>query len=381
MAITEYYVSAAGAGTNSGADAANALTWAQMITQINALGAGGGAGRRYNYAGTSARTTTNDNITVGGTVANPLIIRGCSSLSSITDGNQGRTSTNGPLITTNFGVLTYTSGRLNLTSYTVIENISISASSLNNYLLFVAFYALIHHCDLVISGTGGASARAIGLSDVGASAIDCDVSNTCTTAVAAITVAGSGTKIVGCRINCTNAVGIGYTAAYGAIVDNIIANSVTGISLTAGAGNSGSILVYHNTIYNCSAEGILFPNSASTTGIMIAMNNHIQDCGQSIDSAYAATANLSVWWAYNRTDNTSPDAGFADWQTASDYGNITTATALEYPGSGDYNLTAGTSAIGAGFPKYASMGALQKSASGGSALHLGSLGKTGIGAF
>lgn len=364
MAITEYYVSATGAGSQNGT-LGNDLTWAGMITQINSLGAGGGAGRRYNVKGTHARTTTADALTVGGTAASPLIIRGYSS--SITDGNQGRSSNNGPLVTTNFGVVTYTTGRLTLGTFTVLESMDVSATSLNNSVIDVPLNSLLVRSNVSISGTGGGSTRAVRLDGVAAAVIDSDFSNTCTTAAAAVLCSGLGNRVIASRVACPNGPAVVVTAGYSAILDNIIADCTIGVSLTSTSSNGVTTTIYGNTFYDCSSECILLPNSVNADDLPIVMNNHMQDNQQSIDSGYAATNDLCVWWSHNREDNTAASDGFDDWQTASNTGNVTTATALEYPGSGDYNLSSGALAIGAGLPKFRSMGALQVSASGGTA--------------
>jgi hypothetical protein len=106
MAITEKYVSDAGAGAHDGSSAVNAFSWAEMITDINA---GSKAGNRYNVikgAGAIARTTTTDTISGSGSATSPIIIRGYNS--GITDGFQGRAASGGALVTTNMPVITYT---------------------------------------------------------------------------------------------------------------------------------------------------------------------------------------------------------------------------------------------------------------------------------
>jgi hypothetical protein len=257
---------------------------------------------------------------------------------------------------------------MSVATYTLVECLNISATSLNNFILDVGANSLVTSCNFASSGTGGGSARCKRLDANATAAVDCDFSNTCTTAANAVLAAAAQTnRILACRISCTNGPGITVSGAYGTVIGNIIYSSTVGISLTSTSANGASVLIANNTIYNCSTAGIQLPNSAAADDLPICFNNHIQDCGKSIDSLYSATADLQVFWAYNRTDNTSPDSGFTDWQAATNRGNVATATATEYVNAGarDFNLATGTLGRNAGWPKYASMGALQLDAAAG----------------
>jgi hypothetical protein len=115
MAFTEKYVTNSGAGTADGSSLANAWSWATMLTSLS-------AGQRANVQGAITRTTSSDVFTNAGTAANPMGLRGINSTLDDLEAN-GRTR-GGALVTTNFPVITYTTGNLTLPGPMVLEHLS-----------------------------------------------------------------------------------------------------------------------------------------------------------------------------------------------------------------------------------------------------------------
>ena len=109
MAYTERYVTDAGAGANDGTSLANAWSWATMLTSIV-------GGERANVIGAISRSTNTDVFSNNGTASAPIALRGMNSVLGDLDA-LGRTSNSGALITTNFPVFTYTTGRLKAPQY------------------------------------------------------------------------------------------------------------------------------------------------------------------------------------------------------------------------------------------------------------------------
>jgi hypothetical protein len=202
MAITEKYVSSAGAGAHDGSSEADAFSWAEMVTDINA---GGKAGNRYNVKGTISRTTTTDTITGDGTATSPIIIRGYSSV--IGDGYQGRSGSNGALVTTNLPAITYTTGRLNASGadFIIWESLSISGAP-SNPLLMIGADCAVTRCVIVNSST---NASAIGLTLAArAVVIDNDISLTGGSGGSAAINSSTSARILANRINGGPAAGI-----------------------------------------------------------------------------------------------------------------------------------------------------------------------------
>ena len=365
MPITERYVTADAPGGGDGSSG-NAWTWVESLT--NAV-----AGDRVNVkSGTYSRTTSVETPTNTGTAASPIVWRGYNS--SITDGYQGRSGGNGALVTTNFPLISYTSGRFISKGYTFFEAMRFEASSLNNFVVDAVLNSHLISCVINTSGTGGGSARCARLDAVYVSAINCDFSNTCTTAAGAILLSNNANRVLFCRINCTNGQAITCNGASPFICGNVIFNSVVGVDITAVLASAATIV--NNTIYNCSTSAVRVMNSATADDIPVLINNHITDCGQGLLSLYAGTGNLPIITGWNRTrDNTSADSGFADWLTATNYNLVTTDTggaSTDYTnaGSGDFTLIANAPGVGAGLFSPASIGAFQRSASGGGGLLL-----------
>lgn len=361
MAITEKYVSVAGGGAHDGTSEANAYTWAEMITAINAAA---GNSFRYNVkAGTYTLTTTVDSITVAATAANPIIIRGYSS--TIGDANLGRTNTNGPLITTNMPAITYTTGYLDgsAATFVLFESLNITSAEVTNSKATLISGADCETQNCAIANTAN-NTNARGLRQAGAFSIirDCDVSATANSSARGLVIVTTGThKIIGCRITATN---IGVDVANvgnWSLLQSTIFGCVTGVSHVTSTASGAQI--YGCTIAGCTTGIGLASNQIRITieGNLITDNTTGLDCGGTGSSVYLGT---------NRFDrNTTNIANGGDWVTATSYGhNTTSATQANefqnYAGN-DFRLLGGSPARANGIPAYRDIGALQHQDAGG----------------
>lgn len=335
-----------------------------MITDINL---GGKAGNRYNFKGSTSRTTTTDTLTGDGTSTSPVIIRGYAT--AIGDGFQGRTSGNGALVTTNMPTVTYTTGRLSAAgaNWIIYESISISGGP-SAALLAIGTNCCVKSCQIVNSST---NAAAQGLSsDANCVIFDNDVTMSgASGGQFAISLSSTDSRVIANRVDGGPCVGI-RVGGRAVVVDNLIFSSAgVGISITATAAIS---YISGNTIVGGSTSGIEIVTG--TTVLQCIINNMITDNGgYGIDGVSAANA---IFAAYNRTrDNTSGADNLAtDWLAATKYGHVTTDTGgaeTDYTaaGSDDYTLISASPAKGAGWWSYRDIGAFQRQeAAGGGGL-------------
>lgn len=345
MALTEKYVSDAGAGAHDGSSEANAFSWAEMITDINA---GSKAGNRYNVKGAIAGGTAAQSLTAGGTTTSPVIIRGYAS--TIGDAYQGRTD-QGPLITTNFATLTYTSsGRLTLGQHTILEGFIIAAN-VNTTAVTGASTgrAVVVRCKITNANTGS-STRCWFDNASGNAIVDCDCENDQSSGPAICLLASnSASRIFGCRVRNRAGVGISIQNQSVHCVGNVCYKCGTdGIELSGAT--SGECILAGNTVVGCTSDGIYI--ATGTTIVPILACNLITDNGgYGINGASATYAVVAL---FNRLDrNTSGAAtGLTDWLSATSYSHETTSAlqADEYEDytNNDFRLKSTSPAISAG---------------------------------
>lgn len=336
MALTKLYVSVTGAGDNSGSSEANAMTWAQMITDLNTPRVG------YKYlvkSGTYANGTTTTTLTGDGTTTSPNIIEGYNTTEGDLDAN-GRTAT-GSINTTNFPIISYTgttarfdpSGANNL----ILRNLVITSAA-SNITVQPGAGCTIENAVVTNTGTNAASV-ALFSSATDVSLINCEFDTAATGAAYAIRFTGSGWHVEGCRIKCVPGSGL-LIRSTGVARNNVIYDCTTGIATD----NTSSIpLILNNTIVNCSGDGVSI--ITSSTGMVTIRGNHITGCG-----GYGINFNTSTCvkrLGYNRfRDNTSGNVnGGGDWEEGTSVQNITTDTGGDEQdfvdeSSGDYSLIA-----------------------------------------
>ncbi len=363
MGLSEHYVTTT--GTDTWANATNPATpasWATMLTSAV-------AGDRANVkVGTYSMGNNIDVFTNSGTTTSPIVIRGYSS--TITDGYQGRTNGNGPLITTNMPLLSYTGGRMNASAKTfmLFESLQLTGAASNPEFNLGADSA-IKSC-VVSSSSTNAAGVAVTLSGARCVLFDSDVTMTGVSGgTAAVNITILNARVIGNRINggATTGVRIFVSNATPVIAMNTIftstSNGITSIDV-----GIGSCILY-NTIVSGSADGINI--ATGNTSLSTIIGNMITDnSGDGIDMVSTSNA---AFTAYNRfRDNANVYANAGDWITSTSYGDVTTDTGgpeTDYvaAGSNDYRLILASPAINAGSPLYAAIGALQRqqAASGG----------------
>jgi hypothetical protein len=358
MALTEKYVSALAAGGGDGSSG-NPWTWAEMVTDFGTSA----AGTRYNIKadGTYSRTTTADALaTASGSATSPKILRGYSSV--IGDGYQGRTNSNGPLVTTNMPVITYTTGSLTASAnFVIIEALNISGARNGATLILSGTDCFAHWCKMS-NAAAGSSGITCTTSGSRCGIIDCDLalSNGGNAGSTAINVsAGAGPRYIANRITST-AAGILLSGIVSSLVANNTIYGCAGIGISA-TGTGGSGVILGNTVVGGTTDGIDIV--AGQTGTWVIGNNCITDNGgYGID---LNNANVGVYEFNNRyRDNTSGTVNLGtDWTTATNFGVVTSGSGTsDYvnSGSNDYRLIPTSPATSAALPLSASMGALQR---------------------
>lgn len=370
-AITDRYVTDAGAGLGDGTSIANAMSFATFVDYMSTGGSfTAAAGDRFNIIGTiSSRTTTTDTFVNGGSSTSPVVIRGWKS--DDTSPYAGRTNGNGALITTDYPTITYTTGRMNCTgTFIVIENLVVTGAP-NSGTVTIANDSVVLRSAITNSGTG-ASAVALNCASTGALVFDNDVTMSGASGGSVAISATSLCNVDSNRITVTQAIPAISCNNSAVVYGNTIYSS-GGVAISMQT-TTGRPWIRNNTIYGCSSDGVDI--ITGTTALQRIIGNMVTDNG-----GYAVDFNSSSvagFVAYNRTrDNTSGAYNLAtDWVAATSYGNVTTDTggaSTDYvnAGSGDLNLISGSPATSVGIPRYSSIGALQRDQTGsaGSSQH------------
>lgn len=363
MALIERFVTNAGAGAHDGTSEANAFSWTEMVTDS----ATSAAGTRYNIKkdGTYARTTTSDTLGTG-TATSPKIYRGY--LTTPGDGYLGRTNNNGALITTNFPVITYTTGRLIQGGLAIFECLNITAATSINGTVTLGASSIIRGCSMSNTSAASANDTALIAGSANGLVIDCDIFQTAGSGTgSAIRTVADGTRIIGCRCGSQTGQGIilSTTSAKPLIAFcTIFTCGTDAIAIT----QAQVATIMFNTLVGCTSDGI---ESIAQSNLNVIYGNMITD-NAATGGTFGAASAFGVM--YNRTrDNVSGAySGSADWITATSWGEVTTDTGgptSDYttPGS-DYTLVGTSPGRNVSFPYAASMGALQpaSSSNGGS---------------
>lgn len=366
MALTDYYVTDAGAGSGDGSSIANAMSYSRFTDYMVTGGSFTAApGDRFNIIGAiTGRTTTTDIWVNGGSSTSPVVVRGWTSGGATA--YAGRTNGNGPLITTNFPTITYTTGRINVTgAWILIECLSVTGNP-TSALITLGAEGTAKSCYVSNSSTN-AGATGIAGNTAGDTVFDCDALLTGASGGAnAISVQAAGAVADSCRVNVVSstAAGIACNSSSAVLFNTIYGNGGIGITMQT---TSGRPYLRSNTIVGCAGDGIDIVTG--TTVLQRVVGNMMTDNGgYAVDFNSAA---VGAFVAYNRTrDNTSGAYNLAtDWVTATSYGNVTTDTGgpstdyVDEPGD-DYNLIAASPATSASIPQFASMGALQRDQTG-----------------
>lgn len=365
-AITERYVNNAGSGSADGTSEANAMSFATFTDYMSTGGSfTAAAGDRFNIKGTiTSRTTTADVWINVGTITSPIIIRGYNStIGDLT--SLARTNGNGPLVTTNYPSITYTTGGITISgNFIIVEALNITSANVGSGVGTVKLNGTdlyMKRCSITNSGTN-ANSTGVTLAAARDAVIDCDVSLTGAsggTAAIAISSATVTSRVIGCRVKGGPSVGISASGTSVIAKNTIYASTGIGVSLSGGSSNS--CVVLDNTIVGGGADGINLLTGTTATQILIG-NIITDNTGDGIDMVSTANA---AYASNNRTrDNATAYNNAGDWLTATKYNDVTTDTGgpeTDYVNSAgnDYNLIWGSPARGAGNPLYADIGALQ----------------------
>lgn len=326
MAYTAKYSSDTGAGANDGSSEANAWTWAQMITAVNALGGGAGIHVKHKSNGGSARTTANDTFTVGGSSTSPLIIEGYLSTSgaagALGDGYLGRTNGHccgGNLITTNMPTITYSTGRLTLSTWTILQGFKF-ASQNTGAAIVTGADCLVSRC--VSSNSATNTAATAFTAAARAKFFDCDGTLSGGSGAAAFSLANAGATAIGCRAKGGPGEGFRLASTGTNLFGSLAYGGATGVAVT----NTAAVAtIIGNTIVGNTGDGVNV--ITGTTGLQAIIDNIITDNGgYGLNGVSAANAVPSL---YNRfRDNTSGNYNSAtDWLAITKlFGDVTTDT-------------------------------------------------------
>lgn len=322
------------------------------------------AGTRYNVknSATISRTTTTDSLSAG-TATSPKIIRGYSTTPG--DGYLGRSNVNGALITTNFPVITYTTGRLTciVAAFVILECLNITGANTASATLTLTNNDFVLRCKIENSANN-VNGIGIDMGNGSGRVFDNDVSQTGTSGGCAISGPGiTGGAIIANRLTSTTGPGIRWNSANqgGLVILNTI--HTCGTDAISGTSTNLNAAIGLNTFVGCTGDGI---DLAAQGSLIFIFDNMITDNG-----GWAGTfggAASAVITAYNRTrDNPSGTYNNAtDWIAATSFSEVTTDTggpSTDYVDSTtqDYRLIAGSPGTSAGLPSAISMGSNQRS--------------------
>ena len=340
-------------------------TWAQMLVAAN-------AGDHVKIAsGTYGRTTTSDTTTNAGTATSPIVLQGTDTSWNVL--TPTRTNGNGPLITTNYPDITYSSGKFTSKAFVLLRSVKITSTGAATGAYTDAVNAVIEGCRVENSATG-VNSDAILNSNISV-IINNDILFTASSGGLCAIKVGTSSRILFNRITCS-----GGNTAPGIKVDItsqtpvVIGNQVfcTAAHAIHVVTTSGQVLLLGNTCVDATgtSHGIYFATGA--TGLNAVINNQLTDNG-----AYgmkAEDAACGIYSVFNRTarNASGADAGAVDWLDATSFGNVTTAQAggdeatqrtNEYVSPGttnfDYRLKPASYALGAGNLPGQAIGALQ----------------------
>jgi hypothetical protein len=332
MALTERYVSAAGAGDNSGDSEANAMTVAQMVTDLNTPR----AGYRYNVKKGVSNYSFSGNHTIAGdgSTTQPNIIRGY----NVTPGDVTFVrGSDGKLDTSNMPTWVYDATfRLVASSgdFLQIQGMVIQGDANNPLVNLSDNDGAIFGC-VVTNSSNGATATCVTGSSSNGTVIknnDLYLPNGAAGSVAV----SAGYEIEANRIECGPNVD-GITSGASDYRNNTIIGCRNGIVKT---GTTAAPRITGNTITGCSVDGIDIVTSS--TARCVITGNHITGCG-----GYGIDFNTSTcvkFLAANRfRDNTSGNInGGGDYETATSLMHITSddtdADDFTNSGSGVYAL-------------------------------------------
>jgi hypothetical protein len=370
MAITERYVTQAAPGGGDGSSS-NPWTFAEAITHSLS-----NTGQRYNIQSDAAYSI--GATTFGAcTFDAPNIWRGYNSTIGDCD-NLGRNA-DGTLNTTGMPEITLT-GSWIVTAYNVLQNLNIT-TSLNTTPIGDGTNDHWHMISCRVENTGSAGSGACVRGDNEHVFTNCDF----VLSGSAHSYAYNGDSSItfyGCRFEITANADCLQANSNCQVLNCVFLKrgSLGGTAINGDTAITANVFIIGCTFYNL--EYAYISISTHTVAGIWFIRNHITDCTQWISN----TTNIACYDIQNRIrDNTSPPAtvelitvGAITTDTggaSTDYNNTAT---------GDLHLITTAAGYNAGWDG-SDIGGLQTDppagGGGGSALHLGQLGQTGIGHF
>jgi len=353
MAFTEKYVSTTGAGAHTGADEANALTWAEMLTFGGATSL---AGIRFNIKSDAgySRTTSADAFTVTAgapTIAAPMMLRGYSSTIGDLESN-GRTGSTGALVLTGFPVVTYTTGNLTLPVYTIVQQCDIASAIAGNAVV-AGTNSMFRRSRVRNTHATSAASVAIFSSSNYTTLVDCDISIASNHASAVALDLERG-QAHSCRISgADNGGGMGVNAA---TFSNIVACQI--FDIQKGVDTAGLLCI----VEGCSFRNIAGSNVRVNGGSAVALINNAAWGTNGASSRWleVVTAAKSIIQVKNAVGNFgAADTNEGDWPVIDEVA----LSADPFTSSSDLipNSTSGGGASlkGVGLLAYNDIGAIQ----------------------
>lgn len=302
--------------------------------------------------------TTNESVSAVGTAALPITIRGYGTVRG--DGYTGQDLATGDLFTSNFANYTFSGNfGFSVAAFTNLENFKILAARTQN--VFSSSSGVIRH--LVVENQA---------SNVSAGCISASILINCEAKLAGIYSGGSPSQscitvttgyAMYCRVTAPLHQAPGFLVV-GANRQSYLIGCVAHHCLGVGikVGSSTVPFIKGCTIYGC-ADG-LYIDPASTTLGVITNSIFVGNSGYGINMN-ATTNSLAVMDCYFR-NNTSGDissgSAFVSEFQFSNVFNTGTNDAVDFvnAAANDFNLVDTSLAVGAGFPRYTSIGALQR---------------------
>lgn len=277
------HTTSAGAGAHDGTSLANAYSWAEFITAINA--ATGGGDDWYLY-GAFSRTTTVDTISVNAPASNPHRIIGCASTPG--DAFTGYNAY-GFLDATNFSAITYTTGRLIISGdYVEVHHLNgVGAPTGAGVITMSGFGGRVFQCRVENTHASGATAGGVSLGDASVRCVDCDIIQS-----------GSGGTNPGCGVTSVNAwfdscrikslggPGCYTTYAFGLVTFSkcVFYECGTNGFEQAATASGARVRLDHCTFYQCAAAGVKL--ASGYTGDL-----SIEGCAFILNGTYGVDAN------------------------------------------------------------------------------------------
>jgi hypothetical protein len=354
MAFTERYVRADADGTGNGTTDANngvngSFTWAQMLADATANSTT--VPVRYNIkAGAYSRTTSADTFTTPGLTTSPRFIQGFNASAGDLEAQGRILGGTGVLDTTNFPVITYTTGNLTLPAYMVAEQLSVTSAK-SGATVVDGVFDIVRRC-LIVNTANNSGAIALTFGS-GSTAVDCDIQAPGTTAGSQAVSLTLG-YVTRCILTGSSGAGCVTLGARSAISFCQLRDAAFGV---ATAGTTSLAVVESCSYRNISGN---YNNDATTGASPLTLVNNVAWGSAGASVWFNSTATIRGSYQQN---NAVGNMGAADvnagaWPVL---GQVT-LTADPFTSSTDFRLNStpggGVLCKGTGFWPYADIGAI-----------------------